>query len=186
MAGKGKSILLSILDWVPVKPRSPHATAFLKHYVEGSGEEYVIDEVPGEWQDWIVRATGGRPGKHTSLSPYNSGPYDLRHALGHFDVTVTRNRDGKNTYVISDVYEFGFIPHDRKQAGRHGFSLGQPSEWKVTFLRKMLPAKEYCNPGGLKETWEIKKVGKETFLFIPQAFLAAHGKPFPVKGQFVR
>lgn len=181
-----ESLLLSILDLIPFKPDSPQSTAMLKHYVESSGELYEIKDVPKEWQEWIVKATHGKLGLHKSLSPYNSGIYDLRNSLGHFDVIVTRNSDGTKTYTISDTYGFGYLKHDRNQTGRHGFPLGELSPTTLHIVRMLLPSQEYVNPGGFKEHWEIKQVGKETLLLIPQQFLAEQGKPFPVKGVFKR
>src|SRR5262249_53834584 len=73
--GHGKSAVLSIVDLVPFKQQSPIATALFKHYVERSGATYEIQDIPIEWQDWIVRATKGKPGLHKNLNPYNSGLY---------------------------------------------------------------------------------------------------------------
>ena len=50
----------------------------------------------------------------------------------------------------------------------------------------MLPTEEHQNPGGFKERWEIKKIGKETILYIPQEVLASVSKPFEVRGKFER
>ncbi len=181
-----KSLLLSILDLVPFKPDSPYSTAMLKHYVESSGELYEIKDVPKEWQDWIVKVTHGKLGVHKSLSPYNSGIYDLRNSLGHFDVTVTTNKNGTKTYTITDTYGFGYAKHDKNQTGRHGFPLGKPSPTTLRIIKMLLPSQEYVNPGGFKEHWEAKQIGKDTYLLIPQQFLAEQGKPFPVKGVFKR
>jgi len=185
-SSNSKSFLLTLMDMVPFKESSPFATAFLKHYVERSGEPYTISSVPVPWQDWIVKATHARPGMHKDMDPYNSGLFDLRNALGHFDVEVKANEHGTRTYFISDVYEFGFKKHDKKQQGRHGFPLGNMSSWQLAALRKMLPSTEYKNPGGFKEHFEIRSIGKETILFIPQQYLAEQGKPFKVTGTFTR
>ena len=66
--------------------------------------------------------------------------------------------------------------------GRHGFPIGEPSDRTLRILRTLLPSGEHQNPGGFKERWEIKKVGKETILFIPQEVLASIGKPYKVRG----
>ena len=71
MSGHSKSLLLTLLDQLPVKQDSPISTALLKHYVEGSGASYVIDPIPVEWQDWIVKHTHGRPGSYRDVTPYN-------------------------------------------------------------------------------------------------------------------
>jgi hypothetical protein len=184
--GHGKSALLTVLDLVPFKQSSPIATALLKHYVERSGDKYELDVIPIEWQDWIVKATHARPGVYKDLSPYNSGLYDLRNSLGHFDVTVEKRADGKKTYIISDVYQFAATPHDKQQRGRHGFPLGSLSAWEIKALQQTLPSTKYANPGGFTERWEVRTVGKETFLFIPQQYLVEQGTPFPVTGTFVR
>jgi hypothetical protein len=181
-----KSVAISLIDFIPVKPDSPYSTKLLKHYVEGSGEPYELGEIPKEWQDWIVKTTGGRPGLHKELSPYNVRIYDLQNSLGHFDVRVSRNKDATTTYAISDVYKFGFKEHDKTQRGRHGFPLGKLDNSTMSVLKHLLPSDEYRNPGGFKERWEIKKVGKETILFIPQQFLVEEGREFPVRGHFAR
>ncbi len=135
VAGHSKSVLLTIVDCVPFKQASPIATALLKHYVERSGVPYILDTIPAEWQNWIVTATQARPGKHSDLNPYNSGLYDLRNSLGHFDVEVKPNPDGTKTYLISDTYQFGAKKHDKAQRGRHGFPLGTLSRWQIDASR---------------------------------------------------
>ncbi|NJD06635.1 MAG: hypothetical protein FIA97_09075 [Methylococcaceae bacterium] len=185
-AGHSKSLLLTLLDALPFKPDSPVSTALLKHYVEGSGEPYELEAVPAPWQDWIVKATGERPGLHRDLNPYNSGLFDLRNSLGHFDVNVTANADNSKSYAITDTYQFGFKANDKAQQGRHGFPLGSLNEWELAALRRLLPDGEYNNPGGFRESWEIKTLGKETVLLIPQQFLARQGKAFKVSGGFSR
>jgi hypothetical protein len=186
LSGHSKSIVLSLVDLLPMKQASPFSTALLKHYVERSGEPYRLDGIPKEWEDWIIKATGSRVGKHRGLDPYNSGLYDLRNSLGHFDVTVKIYTDATKTYEISDKYEFGYFANDKSQKGRHGFPLGVMSEWKLESARRMLPQTEYFNPGGFKEKWEIRTLGKETILFIPHQFLMEQGKAFSVTGSFIR
>ena len=186
LSGHSKSFLLTLIDLLPMKQASPFSTALLKHYVEKSGDPYRLENIPTEWQDWIVKATGARVAKHPGLDPYNSGLYDLRNSLGHFDVNVTSSTDGKKVYDISDVYEFGYIKNDKQQKGRHGFPLGAMTDWQLESARRMLPTTEYTNPGGFKEKWEIRTLGKETILFIPQQFLSEQGKAFPVSGRFTR
>lgn len=184
--GHGKSVLLSIVDLLPIKQDSPISTDLLKHYVKRSGATYTIDPVPSEWQDWIVKSVGKRRGKISSVSPYNSGLFDLRNSLGHFDLKVTEVGKGKIQYDISDVYQFGHTPNDKNQRGRHGFPLGTLSETQIAMIRKLLPDGTYHNPGGFDERWEIKVIGKETTLLIPQQFLSEQGVPFEVRGAFIR
>ena len=184
--GHAKSLGVTLLDLIPFKESSPFSTALLRHYVDRSGEPYALEDIPEEWQDWIAKATHGRVGAHKDLNPYNSGLYDLRNSLGHFRVDVEANKDGTKTDSISDTYEFGFIKHDRAQRGRHGFPLGDLGPWQRDRLRGLLPSDVYSNPGGFKERWELKTVGKETILFIPQQYLARQGKAFRVTGRFVR
>jgi hypothetical protein len=184
--GHSKSVILTMVDLLPFKQESPFSTALLKHYVERSGEPYTLEGIPTEWQDWIVKVTCGRPGRHRDLNPYNSGLYDLRNSLGHFDVEVRANKDGTKTYLISDTYQFGAMKNDRAQRGRHGFPLGELTPWQIVTLKRLAPEDEYKNPGGFTERWEIKTVGKETILFIPQQYLAQQGKPFKVTGSFAR
>lgn len=185
-AGHSKSLLLTLLDALPFKPDAPVSTALLKHYVEGSGEPYELKVIPAPWQDWIVKATGERPGWHRDLNPCISGLLDLRNSLRRFDVKVTMNGDNSKSYAISDTYQFGFIANDKAQQGHLGFPLGSLNEWELAALRRRLPDEEYNNPGGFRECWEIKTLGKETVLFIPQQFLARRGKAFKVSGRFSR
>jgi hypothetical protein len=184
VAAHTKSALLTLIDLAPVKTASPVSTALLKHYVERSGDPYPLGDIPGPWQDWIVGATHGR--SHKNLDPYNAGLYDLRNSLGHFDVEVTSNGDGTKTYLISDTYEFTYIKHDKAQRGRHGFPLGDLSPRELAIVRALLPSDTYKNPGGFRERWEIKVIGKDKILFIPQQYLAGQGKPFKVTGSFIR
>jgi hypothetical protein len=184
MSGHSRSLLLTLLDTLGLKEDSPMSTAFLKHYVEGSGDPYVIDAVPAEWQDWIVKATHARPGAYRDLNPYNSGLFDLRNSLGHFRVDVIRLAAGRNRYTISDVYEFGYKKKDKGQTGRHGFPIGNRTDTELQIARSLLPTSTYKNPGGFNEKWEIKRVGQETILFIPQQFLDEQGKKFDVTGAF--
>jgi hypothetical protein len=185
VAGHTKSVLLSILELMPFKPDSPKSTAMLKHYVEGSGKPFDLGEIPADWQDWIAKTHGGA-GTYHEVSPYNAGIYDLRNSLGHFDLRVTANRDGTKTYEITDRYQFGFKPNDRRQEGRHGFPLGEVDGVKLKVIEAMLPSGTYKNPGGFDEKWEVKKVGKETILYVPQQYLDQQGKPFDVTGTFKR
>lgn len=184
--GHSKSLVLTLIDLLPLKLASPFSTALLKHYVERSGTLYELQDIPAEWQDWIVKDTGGRIGKHTGLNPYKSGLFDLRNSLGHFDVEVKAGPGTKKTYLITDVYQFGFIKNDKMHKGQHGFPIGSPSGWTLDAAKKLLPTTKYQNPGGFKEKWEIRTAGKETILLIPQQYLTQQGKPFSVSGSFQR
>jgi hypothetical protein len=180
-----KSALISILDVTRLKPDSPYSTQLLKHYVEQSGAAYELKDIPEDWQAWIVKRTGGRPGTYKALNPYNSGIYDLRNALGHFDVTVVAKNKSK-IYTITDLYEFGYQRGDTQQRGRHGFPLGRLSDYTVATIKWLLPADEYRNPGGFTERWEVNTAGGETILHIPQVVLAEQGRSFRVTGTFTR
>ena len=184
--GGAKSLLLKVTEWSMFQGIAPVSAEMLRHYVEGSGEPYVLVEVPESWQVWIAKHTGGRAGHHDDVNPYNSGLMDLRNSFGHFQVDITANSDGTKTYVMSDVYEFTYIRKDRQQRGRHGFPLGNMTETKMSMVRSLLPTAEHWNPGGFKERWEIKRIGKETFLMVPQEVLAQNGKPFKSGGSFRR
>ena len=180
----GRSAGVAFIERLGMKPDSPVSTALLQHYVEGSGKTYELTEVPPAWKEWIVRTVGRRQGRHR-MNPYNAGLYDLTHGLGHFDVTVRPRADGSTEYEIADTYMFGAQRHDRKKQGRHGFTLGDSSSWKVGLLEEMLPTDEYPNPGGFTERWEVRRAGGKATLFIPQQFLERNGKPFRVRGYFV-
>lgn len=185
MPGIVKSMLLSILDFVMDGSDRTNSVALLKHYLNGKGKLYEFEEVPIDWQEWIIKKTRGQLGLHENLNPYNSGIYDLRNSLGHFDVRITRNKD-QITYVINDTYHFGFREKDKYQQGRHGFGLGKLSMARIEWIKQLLPTKEYYNPGGFKERFEIKKIGNDLILFIPQQFLVENGDQFPIKGSFIR
>ncbi len=184
--GTPKALALDLLDLLPVKPGSPLSLALFRHYVKGSGEPYVLQDIPEPWQKWIERATKRRVGRF-ELSSYNSGLYDLRNSLGHFRVTVSAAPDGRlRIFRIDDVYQFGFRPNDVEWRGQHGFPLSHLSPESIARLRQFLPDIEYRNPGGFTETWEIVSTKKETVLHIPRQFLERVGVPFPVHGQFTR
>jgi hypothetical protein len=46
VSGHAKSVLLSLVDWLPFKQASPFSTALLKHYVERSGDPYTLVDIP--------------------------------------------------------------------------------------------------------------------------------------------
>jgi len=64
----------------------------------------------------------------------------------------------------------------------HG--VGGYSEQQLSVIKAILPSREYENAVGLKERWEIKEIGNEKYLLIPQPVLADIGKPFQVTGSF--
>lgn len=186
--GQVRSIVLTMIDTLQIKPDSPFSTALFKHYLERSGTQLNladVAEIPIEWKDFIVQTTRGQMGSH-NITPYNSGLFDLRNSLGHFDVTVTMASNNQSHYAISDYYAFGFFKNDSAKKGRHGFPLGNIQKDHISRLRALLPDDSYCNPGGFYEHWEIRETGSETILYIPQAYLANVGKPFYVVGSFIQ
>src|SRR5258708_3521180 len=148
LGGHTESMPLRFLDFVPFKPDSPYSTALLRHYVERSGTPYDLGEIPEVWQKWIFKQTGGHVGTYKDLSPYNAGIYDLQNSLGHFSVRVTAGDNHLRIYELTDTYEFGFTPHDRRQQGRHGFPLGHLSPFELESIRRLLPKTICRNPGG--------------------------------------
>ena len=58
------------------------------------------------------------------------------------------------------------------------------SDDRISAIQSLLPTGHYQNPGGFKERFEIRRVGKEAVLFVPHEFLAKNGKPFDVRGEF--
>ncbi len=188
VGGHSRSILISVIDLLPIKPESPFSTALLKHYLEKSGRQLNLSDIadiPKEWKDFIVNTTRGQLGAH-KINPYNSGFFDLRNSLGHFDVHVTRTSKNQSHYNISDYYAFGYFKNDTAQKGRHGFPLGNLPEDQISVLRGILPDETYCNPGGFYEKWEITHNGSETILYIPQEYLTEAGKPYNVIGSFTQ
>jgi hypothetical protein len=180
----GKSFLISLLDRIPFKEKSPFTTALLRHYVEASGDPVSLANIPTAWQDFIVKKTHAKPGRYKDVSGYDVGLYDLQNSLGHFDVDVTPMGGRENLYAITDTYAFGFKRGDH--LARHGFPLQNLSDTSINLLRKILPDDIYWNPGGFQEKWEIRRGKKETILFIPQQFLAENGASFDVRGSFRR
>ena len=161
--------------------------------IEFSGEPIDLGkdvaEIPDEWQSWIESQTGGAPGYYSGLNPYNSGITDLRNSLGHFNVSVFSTHGVTRRYLMSDFYQFGFVPDDVKQTARHGFpidSFGAAGQDRIQKLVSYLSEKEYVNPGGFTERFEVKKVSGEMILYVPQAVLASKGVPFTVRGWFSR
>ena len=173
-----------VLSVAGVKQRSPHATEFLNHYFFGEGEDVNMN-FPEEWQDWVIEQTKNRrPGTY-ELNPYNSGIYDLRNTMGHFQVTIQQEDDGTRVYECTDVYDFGYYSQDRSQQGRHGFALFDLSESTIDALNNyVIPSTEYDNPGGFVERLEVKKVGGETYLLIPRELLRQNGNGFNVRSVF--
>jgi hypothetical protein len=178
----GKSLLIAIMDRIPFKPDSPFSTALFRHYIEGSGDPVSLNNIPTAWKELIIKKTGARPGHHRDVSSYDAGLYDMQNSLGHFDVDVTPMGNGEKLYSIADEYKFGFKKGDRR--ARHGFPLGEMGDRSLWLLKKMLPSESYWNPGGFEEHWEVKRVGRENILFIPQQFLAEQGIPFEVRASF--
>ena len=103
------------LVWIAnkCKMRQPFSAGLLQHYVGGSRNPLDLSEIgpiPVEWQDWIVKETKGKVGRH-HLNPYNSRPFiaDLKNSLGHFDVIVSTKADSsQKVYEIEKKpYHFG-------------------------------------------------------------------------------
>jgi len=186
--GQARSIVLTMIEALQIKPNSPFSTALLKHYLKRSGTQLNladVAEIPIEWKDFIVKTTKGQMGSH-NITPYNSGIFDLRNSLGHFDVKVTMAPNNGTHYAISDYYAFGFFKNDSAKKGRHGFPLGNIQKDQISLLRALLPDENYCNPGGFYESWEVRETGSETILYIPQAYLANVGKSYYVVGSFIQ
>jgi hypothetical protein len=193
LPGGGKSLLLWVFSHVK-KVDQPFATALLRHYVEGTGEPLDLNEIgtiPEDWQAWIVKETNGKPlRKALSLSPYNAKPPipDLKNSLGHFDVVVTaKKRTRVKIYDIEkNPYYFAFKPHDTSRTGQHGFELRSLSDDDIRQIQAWLPTRQYMNPGGFEEGFEIRRVGGVWTLFVPYQVLVETGKPFRVYGKFER
>jgi RHS repeat-associated protein len=181
VAGETKGLAVGVARLLAGSDRQ-NASKLFQHYVQGTGTPYQLSEIPRQWQDWIVRDTHGKPGLH-HMNPYDKGMYDLQNTLGHFDVNVVKNKDGSKTYNLSDYYDF---PAPSSERERHGFGVSDLKGWKLFAVMGMLPWTVYQATTGLRERWEIKKVGKEMVLFIPQPWLKSQGRSFRVKGGFLR
>jgi hypothetical protein len=106
---------------------------------------------------------------------------DLQNSLGHFDLRITKNKDGSLVYRITDEYKF---PPPNSQRERHGFQVPGLSDARAKQLQGALPTDEYKASGGFREKWELKKVHGEWTLFVPQPFLDDMGVNFRVSGEF--
>jgi len=186
-----KSVFLRIINkhW---NTGQPFATALLRHYVEGSGEPYDLSQVgpiPTESQEWIVKATGAKIGRH-HLDPYHGKPVipDLKNSLGHFDVIVAERKGFTvKTYEIEkNPYHFGWKTNDMHRTSQHGFELPPLSDDELKDIKALLPTEKYVNPGGFSEGFEIRKVHGKWTVYVPQEVAAQAGKPFKVCGRFER
>ena len=193
LPGVGKSYLLLALCRIK-KMRQTFAMALFRHYLEGSGESCNLNEVgaiPENWQTWIVKATTGKRLRQSlPLNPYNAKPpiRDLKNALGHFEVVVTpKEGSGAKIYDIEKKsYYFAFKPHDTGRTGQHGLELESMGDDDIRQLKTWLPTRQYQNPGGFSEGFEISRVHGVWTLFIPYQVLVEAGKPFRVYGRFER
>ncbi len=157
------------------------SAALLRHYLEGTEEEYKLSPVPEDWQRWIVQDINARPVQDWyEMNPYNTGLYDLRNSLGKFYVQVRRSPAG-STYIIHNPYAFGFV-----KGQRHGFPLGHLSDENIELIRKHMPSIEFNDPTGGTERFEIRRLDSENTLLVPWLALNIVGKAFRVKGEFKR
>jgi hypothetical protein len=161
--------------------RAEWSARMLRHYVAASAALLRVEPVPEDWQTWIVKQVGRRAGTHM-LKPYKSGIFDLRNALGHFSVQVTLQHR-LPTYQISDRYAFPDVYYHKD---RHGFPISGMSSSQRELLKRSLPKRVYKgSKSGFVEQFEVKRVGREFILYVPQPFLEDHGRSFPVAGSFV-
>jgi flagellar biosynthesis GTPase FlhF len=192
---KVQKILLPMIG----KDEGSTTVALFKYYSNGpeksdlAKEDYIIENIPSNWKEWIIKETKGMEDGRHNLSPYYSkikksgGPDDLVYALGHFDVTVITNADGTKTYDIEDLYSFGFDLTKKFEEQRHGFHFETQNKEKLDKLKwicSMVP--KVAHPTGNMEGCEVKPEGSGYKLYIPQTVLSAAGKPFLVKGEFTK
>jgi hypothetical protein len=192
---KVQTILLPMIG----KDEGSVTVALFKHYTNGpeksdlAKEDYIIENIPSNWKEWIIKETKDMEDGRYNLSPYYSkikksgGPDDLVYALGHFDITVITNADGTKTYDIEDLYSFGFDLTKKFEEQRHGFHFETQNKEKLDKLKwicSMVP--KVAHPTGNMEGCEVKPEGSGYKLYIPQTVLSAAGKPFLVKGEFTK
>ena len=172
---KVKWLILTVLEQCGVKSDAPTTITFFKHYLCGRGERLELDPVPLPWQEEISKHCEGRQGKF-KVNPYNWGVFDMQNSLGHFDLTARSEADGSKTYLIEDYYCFPYTD-ERGKLIRHGFEIDSQAAQR---LKNWLPTRTYQR----KQKFEIAKLGKKTYLYLPTEWLQSNGTPFAVRGEF--
>ena len=168
-------LVLSALQLAGVKSDAPSTIRFFKHYLSEEGEDLDLDPVPPLWQDEIGKRYKGRSGK-LKVNPYNWGVFDIQNTLGHFDLMITREKDGSTSYEIEDYYQFPY-KDDAGKIIRHGFEVDAE---QAQTLRSRLPTRVYK----YDQKFEIVKLGKKTYFYLPTEWLQQNGTAFKVKGKF--
>jgi hypothetical protein len=190
--GKTRSTICAILyDVLRNGVDAPLSVRLLQHYVEGSSTPYVLDEVPLDWQEWILKDVHRRKlregGPYEMKAYHHQAPYDLRHTFGTFQLRFGPSIAGKTWYAVSDTYKFDYDCSKRDpQSNRHGFLLRGWRGDKVQQLREHLPTRVYKHKCGFSERFVVERQKEGYFLLIPQAVLAELGTKFEVTGEFSR
>lgn len=178
---------------------------FFAHYLSGGGEAMAeFTQVPMDWQNAIRqnwRKTGSirrdvmkaqkanYPKGKFRIKPYNWGVEDLTGALGHFDLTYSKQ--GKTeTYLIEDYYEFPYYDESDGLLKDHGATLpASLPKWMTDKLISLLPTRGYAVPegksAGSNQKFKIvQKNDGSLLLTIPTGWLQANGKAFNVSASF--
>jgi hypothetical protein len=176
--------------------RAPLTVRLFKHYTEGTGQPYRLSEIPLDWQHWIVSEVARRRlkvGGPYEMKAYDrSAPFELRHSLGTFRLTITTvtraGAHGRRRYRITDLYTFGFNCKQLDPTkSRHGFLLPKTTSKETKErLGALLPTKSYQHPCGFQERFIVEEHIDGTYLMLPQVWLADVGKAFEVRGEFAR
>lgn len=187
-----RSLLLGMLyEVMKDRLKAPLSVKLLQHYAAGTGEAYGLEDIPAAWQDWIVKETKRRRlsvgGPYELKAYHHQAPYDLRHTLGTFKVTISRAGAHSLRYVLSDEYTFGYDCAKRDPTtNRHGFQLPDLSRAEVERLKSILPERVYHHRCGFLERFAVERQKDGLYFYIPQQFLAENGREFPVNGEFTR
>jgi hypothetical protein len=179
--------------------KAPLSVKLFRHYTAGSGEPYHLGEIPAEWQSWILREVARRRlktgGPHEMKAYDGSAPFDLRHVLGTFTLTVLEPPrkagqlpSARRQYLLHDRYKFGYNCKQRDPtASRHGFLLPKSTtKEQKDRLRGVLPTQTYQHPCGFTERFAVEERREGAYLMLPQIWLAEVGREFDVDGSFVR
>ena len=170
---------------------APLSTKLLQRYVEGEATPYVLDEVPLDWQEWILKDIRRRRlkegGPYEMRAYHHQAPYDLRHTLGTFQLRFGPAITGRVWYRLTDTYKFDYDCSKRDpQSNRHGLLLKGWKKERIDTLREHLPTGAYKHKCGFTERFAVERQKEGHFLLIPQVVLADLGREFPVRGEFTR
>ncbi len=193
----GVSIIDGVITLAGVKPDSPLSIRYFQHYLEGTGEDFILPEedIPEEWKTFIIEYTKqNKPSSRSDcpgicyddVSSYNQDQYELQNAIGHFNVEIIDNSDGSKTYTIVDYYQFGQPDTEMKTQARHSFPLNELSDEEITQINEIIPDIEFTSADGeFKDKFEVERRPDGPHLVVPQPLLQNLGTNYHSRASFV-